>query len=208
MSPDQFDAALIAVATFVDLKSPYMLGHAVAVSDLVADAGAKLGLADDDLTTLRRAGVVHGLGRLGVSNSIWDKRGPLGAGERERVRMQPFLTERMLHQSPALAPLGAIAVQLRERLDGSGYPRALSGGAIARPARILGAADAYQAMCEPRPHRDALPAAVAATQLRAEVRAGRMDGDAVEAVLATAGHRVRRRREGPAGLTAAASDVL
>ena len=70
--------------------------------------------------------------------------------------MHPYLTERMLQQSPSLAPLGAIAVQLRERLDGSGYPRGLSGGAISRPARILGAADAYQSMCEPRPHRAAL----------------------------------------------------
>jgi HD-GYP domain-containing protein (c-di-GMP phosphodiesterase class II) len=208
MSPDHFDAALVAVATFVDLKSPYMLGHASAVSDLVADAGTKLGVAGDELVTLRRAGVVHGLGRLGVSNSIWDKRGPLGAGERERVRMQPYLTERMLHQSPALAPLGAIAVQLRERLDGSGYPRGLSGGAISRSARILGAADAYQSMCEPRPHRAALTSAEAAGQLRADVRAGRMDGDAVEAVLTAAGHRVRRRREGPAGLTAREIDVL
>ena len=208
MSPDQFDAALLAVATFVDLKSPYMLGHARAVSDLVTDAGTKLGLDGDELTTLRRAGVVHGLGRLGVSNSIWDKRGPLGAGERERVRMQPYLTERMLRQSPALAPLSSIAVQLRERLDGSGYPRGISGGAISQPARILGAADAYQSMCEPRPHRAALTAKNAALQLRTEVGAGCMDGDAVEAVLATAGHRARRRREGPAGLTAREIDVL
>jgi len=122
--------------------------------------------------------------------------------------MQPYLTERMLHQSPSLAPLGAIAVQLRERLDGSGYPRGLSGGAISQPARILGSADAYQAMCEPRPHRPALPSNEAAGLLRAEVRAGRMDGDAVEAVLAAAGHRVPRRREGPAGLTAREIDVL
>jgi HD-GYP domain-containing protein (c-di-GMP phosphodiesterase class II) len=208
LSSDEFDQALMAIATFVDLKSPYMLGHARAVSDLVAGAATKVGLSGDDAVTLRRAGVVHGLGRLGVSNSIWDKQGPLGAGERERVRMQPYLTERMLHQSPVLAPLGAIAVQLRERLDGSGYPRGLSGGAISRSARILGAADAYQSMREPRPHRAALPSAEAAAQLRAEVRAGRMDGDAVEAVLTTAGHRVRRRLEGPAGLTAREIDVL
>jgi len=122
--------------------------------------------------------------------------------------MQPYLTERMLHQSPSLAPLGAIAVQLRERLDGSGYPRGLSGPAISRPARILGAADAYQSMTEPRPHRPALSAADAAAELRAEVRAGRLDGDAAEGVLAAAGHRVTRRREGPAGLTAREVDVL
>ena len=150
LSGERFDDALAAVADFVDLKSPYTLGHARAVSGLATAAGAQLGLAAGDLMTLRRAGLVHGLGRLGVSNSIWDKRGPLGAGEWERVRMQPYLTERMLHQSPSLAPLGVVAVQYRERLDGSGYPRGLSGAAITQPARILGAADAYQAMTEPR----------------------------------------------------------
>ncbi|HUE58623.1 MAG TPA: HD domain-containing phosphohydrolase, partial [Acidimicrobiales bacterium] len=129
-------------------------------------------------------------------------------GEWERVRMHPYLTERMLHQSAALAPLGAIAVEHRERLDGSGYPRGLSGGAISAPARILGAVDAYQSMCEPRPHRDALSTQEAAAELRADVKAGRLDGDAVEAVLGAAGHRVARRREGPAGLTGREVDVL
>jgi DNA-binding CsgD family transcriptional regulator len=143
-----------------------------------------------------------------VSNSIWDKRGPLGAGEWERVRMQPYLTERMLHQSPSLASLGVVAVQFRERLDGSGYPRGLSGAAITQPARILGAADAYQAMTEPRPHRPALSAEESAAELRGGVKAGRLDRDAVEAVLAAAGHRAARRREGPAGLTAREVDVL
>jgi HD-GYP domain-containing protein (c-di-GMP phosphodiesterase class II) len=208
MTPDRFDAALLAVANFTDLKSPFTLGHARATSEVVAAAGERLGLAPDQLVTLRRAGLVHGLGRLGISNAILDKPGPLGAGEWERVRLQPYLTERMLRQSPSLAPLGAVAVQLRERLDGSGYPHGLVGGAISRPARILGAAEAYQSMCEPRPHRAALPAADAATQLRTEVRAGRLDGEAVEAVLAAAGHRVPRRREGPARLTAREIDVL
>ncbi len=147
-------------------------------------------------------------GRLGVSNAIWDKEGPLGAGEWERIRLHPYLTERMLHSSPTLAPLGAIAVQHRERLDGSGYPRGLSGAAISRPARVLGAADAYQAMREPRPYRPARPAVEAAEELRAEVKAGRLEGDAVEAVLGAAGHRVSRRREGPAGLTAREVEVL
>ncbi len=157
---------------------------------------------------MRRAGLVAGFGRLGVSNTIWDKPGPLGAGEWERVRMHPYLTERMLHQSQALSPLGSIAVQLRERLDGSGYPRGLSGSSISRPARLLAAADAYQAMREPRPHRQALPADEAAGLLQAEVVAGRLDGDAVRAVLAAAGHQVPRRREGPAGLTAREVEVL
>jgi HD-GYP domain-containing protein (c-di-GMP phosphodiesterase class II) len=208
LSGDRFDAALLAIANFVDLKSPYFLGHARAVGELAAEAGASLGLAGVELRALRRAGLVHDLGRLGVSNAIWDKRGLLGVGEWERVRLQPYLTERMLNQSAALAPLAAIAVQHHERLDGSGYPRGLSGAGISRGARILGAADAYQAMREPRPHRPALSADQAAVALRADVKAGRLDADAVHAVLGAAGHRVSRRREGTAGLTVREIDVL
>jgi HD-GYP domain-containing protein (c-di-GMP phosphodiesterase class II) len=208
LAGDRFDAALLAIANFVDLKSPYTLGHARAVADLAGQAGTQLGLPEDQVRTLRRAGVVHDIGRLGVSNAIWDKAGPLGAGEWERIRLHPYLTERMLHQSEALAPLGAIAVQHRERLDGSGYPRGLAGAAISRPARILGAADAYQAMREPRPYRPALGADDAAAELRREGEAGRLDAEIVEAVLGAAGHRVRRRREGPAGLTAREVEVL
>jgi HD-GYP domain-containing protein (c-di-GMP phosphodiesterase class II) len=208
VSGERFDAALTAIANFVDLKSPYFLGHAVAVAGLAAEAGASMGLDTAGQRTLRRAGLVHDLGRLGVSNAIWDKRGALAAGEWERVRLQPYLTERMLSQSEALAPLAAIAVQHRERLDGSGYPRGLAGAGISVPARILGAADAYQGMREPRPHRPALTADRAAAELRAEVRAGRLDSDAAEAVLGAAGHRVLRRREGPAGLTQREVEVL
>jgi HD-GYP domain-containing protein (c-di-GMP phosphodiesterase class II) len=208
LSSDRFDAALLAIANFVDLKSPYSLGHSRAVADLAAAAAAGLGLSEEEVRTVRRAGLVHDFGRLGVSNAIWDKRGPLGIGEWERVRLHPYLTERMLQQSAMLAPLGAIAVQHRERLDGSGYPRGLKGGAISRPARIVAAADAYQAMREPRPHRPERPAEEAAAELRADVKAGRLDGEAVHAILGAAGHRVPSRREGPAGLTAREVEVL
>lgn len=208
LSADRFDDALEAIANFVDLKSPYFLGHARAVADLSAAAAVELGFDGAQVRTIRRAGLVHDFGRLGVSNSIWDKRGALGAGEWERVRLHPHLTERMLHQSQALAPLGAIAVQHRERLDGSGYPRGLSGSSISQPARILGAADAYQAMREPRPQRAPRTADEAAAALDADVSAGRLDADAVRAVLSAAGHRVARRRGGPAGLTEREIDVL
>ena len=180
LSDDQFDAALLAIANFVDLKSTYTLGHSRAVGDLAAGAAEQLGFEVGDTRTLRRAGLVHGFGRLGVSNAIWDKAGPLAAGERERVRMQPYLTGRMLQQSAALAPLGALAIQHRERLDGSGYPRGLSGSSISRSARVLAAADAYQSMREPRPYRTALSANAAASELHVEVNAGRLDADSVE----------------------------
>jgi HD-GYP domain-containing protein (c-di-GMP phosphodiesterase class II) len=208
LSGERMDRALVAIANFVDLKSPYFLGHACAVAELAAEAGAALRLSEGDVGLLRRAGLVHDLGRLGVSNAIWDKRGPLGAGEWERLRLQPYLTERMLRQSPALASLARIAVQHRERMDGSGYPQGLSGTGITPLARILGAADAYQAMREPRPHRPARSAVEAAAELRADIKAGRYAADAAEAVLGAAGHRVARRREGPAGLTPREVEVL
>jgi HD-GYP domain-containing protein (c-di-GMP phosphodiesterase class II) len=208
LTDEELDAALTAIADFIDLKSPFTLGHARALADLVRDAAGVLGLPAASARILHRAALVAGFGRLGISNAIWDKPGPLGAGEWERVRLHPYLTERMLQQSPALAALGAVAVQQRERLDGSGYPRGLTGAAITVPARLLAAADAYQAMGEPRPYRPALDAQEAAAELRKDVAAGRLDASAVDAVLTAAGHRLPRRREGPAGLTAREIEVL
>jgi HD-GYP domain-containing protein (c-di-GMP phosphodiesterase class II) len=208
ISDEQFEGALDAVADFVDLKSPYTIGHSRGVADLAAVAARDLGLPGGAVVAVRRAGLVHDFGRLGVSNAIWDKRGPLTRAEFERVRLHPYLTERMLAFSPALAPLGAIAVQHHERLDGSGYPRGLSGDAIGLEGRILGAADTYHALTEVRPHRPARAPEEAAAVLRAEVAAGRLDGDAVDAVLRAAGHRVKRRREWPADLTTREVEVL
>jgi HD-GYP domain-containing protein (c-di-GMP phosphodiesterase class II) len=208
LAGEEYDAALHAVADFVDLKSPYFLGHARATAELAAAAASILAMPRAQVGLTRRAALLHGLGRLGVSNAIWDKPGPLGAGEWERVRMHPYLAERMLRQSGTLAPVGAVAAQVRERLDGSGYPRGLAGSALAGPARVLAAADAYQAMREPRPYREALDAEAAAAELRSEVKQGRLDDGAVGAVLGAAGHRVPRRRAGPDGLTAREVQVL
>ncbi len=205
---EDFDAALTAIADFADLKSPYLLGHSRAVSALLAEAAAQLGLPESEHRLLRRAGLVHDFGRLGISNAIWDKRGPLGAGEWERVRMYPYLTQRMLRQSEALAPLGAIAGQHRERPDGSGYPSGLTGPAISRHAKLLAAADTYQAMLEPRPHRPSLAPDAAAAELRRMVKDAHLDGEAADAILRAVGHRVPRRREGPAGLTPREVEVL
>jgi HD-GYP domain-containing protein (c-di-GMP phosphodiesterase class II) len=208
VSEDRFDGVLEAIGDFVDLKSPFMIGHSRGVADLAAEAGRHLGLGDAEALTIRRAGLLHDLGRLGVSNAVWDKRGELTQAEAERVRLHPYLTERMLAFSPALAALGAAAVQHHERLDGSGYPRGLRWDAVTPAGRILGAADAYHAMIQLRPHRQARSPDEAASTLRAEVVAGRLDGDAVDAVLRAAGHRVRRRRVFPAGLTAREVEVL
>ena len=204
----QLDRALEAVADFTDLKSPYVLGHSRRVADLAAAAAERGGHPAGDVRLVRRAGLVHDIGRLGVPNTIWDKPGALTPGDWERVRLHPYLSERMLSASPALAPLGAVAGRHHERLDGSGYPRGLRGDALAPVARVLAVADSYAAMTEPRPQRPARAPGDAAAAVREEVRAGRLDAEAAAAVLAAAGHRVRRRREGPAGLTAREIEVL
>jgi HD-GYP domain-containing protein (c-di-GMP phosphodiesterase class II) len=208
VSDEKFETALEAIGDFADLKSPWRIGHARAVSSLAAGAAVHYGLPERETVILRRAALLHDLGHLGVSNAIWDKRAPLVHVELERVRLHPYLAERMLAASPVLAPLGAVVVQHHERLDGSGYPRGLSGDGISPSGRLLGAADCYQAMTEVRPHRPARSPEEAAGELRAMVAAGRIDGRAADAVLRAAGHRVRRRREWPGGMTAREVEVL
>ena len=208
LSESEFDRALEAIADFVDVKSPYTIGHSRGVAELAAGAARSYGLPPTDIVLVRRAGLVHDLGRLGVSNAIWDKPGQLAPAEFERVRLHPYLSERILASSKTLAPLGALAVEHHERLDGSGYPRGISANAITLPSRILAAADAYRTRVEPRPHRPAYPAAEAAIQLRGEARGGRLDGEAVNAVLCVTGQRVARHPQLPAGLTAREVEVL
>jgi HD-GYP domain-containing protein (c-di-GMP phosphodiesterase class II) len=208
LGPAELDDALSAISRFVDLKSPYTLGHSAAVAELAPAAATAAGGSAEDASLVRRAALVARFGQLGVSNAIWDKARPLSSGDWERIRLAPYLTGRMLERSPALAHLGRTAVQVRERLDGSGYPLGLRGSAIAWPARLLSAADAYQAMLEPRPHRRALAPTDAAVALRADVDRGWLDGRAVEAVLGAAGHRPSRRRAGPGGLTDREIEVL
>src|SRR5262249_26800302 len=155
LSAEELEGALAAVGEFAELKSPWTLGHAQGVAALCADAADAYGLPAKEAALVRRASLIHDLGRLGVSNAVWDQPGPLSGLEWERVRLHPYLSERMLSFSSALAPLGAVAVQHHERLDGSGYPRGLSGEMISRSGRLLAAADVYQALLEPRPHRPA-----------------------------------------------------
>lgn len=202
LTHERLDDGLHAMALFADLKSPYTVGHSTGVAELAATAATAAGLPVDDVLTVRRAGLVHDLGRAGVPNGIWDRPGPLRAGDWERVRLHPYFTERSLARAPGLDRLAKLAGLHHERLDGSGYFRGMPAANSPPAARLLAAADAYHAMTEPRPHRPARPPGEIAAELRREVRAGRLDGEAVNAVLHAAGRRVRRGRIWPAGLTA------
>lgn len=206
---DEIDAAFGVVATFTDLKSHWLRGHAEAVAELAEAAAWRLDLTADEVARVRHAALALDLGRVGVSNAIWEKPGPLGLGDWERVRLHPYFSERAFAHSQALAPIGALAGAHHERLNGSGYHRKTLAAGLDRAARILAAADCYQAMRERRPHRPALDERGAEAELLREAREGRLCPEAVDAVLAAAGHRVRRRpRELPGGLTNRELEVL
>ena len=153
LSSSELDTALEALADFCDVKSPFTIGHSRAVADLAAQAAPIYGLSTPDTTLVRRAGLVHDIGKLGVPNTIWDKPGTLSPAELERARMHVYLTERMLASSELLAPLASVAAQHHEHLDGSGYPRQLTGSDISAAGRLLAAADGYQSLLEPRPYQ-------------------------------------------------------
>jgi HD-GYP domain-containing protein (c-di-GMP phosphodiesterase class II) len=206
---ERVDTAFAAIAAITGLKSPWLREHSTGVAELAEAAAWRAGLSGESVTELRRAALAHDLGRVGVSNAIWEKPGSLGFGEWERVRMHPHYTERAFAQTPSLAAIGRLAGSHHERLDGSGYHRGSRTTALDRPARILAAADCYGAMREARPYRPALDAAAAEAELLREADAGRLDPDAVHAVLSAAGHRVAQRtRELPAGLTERELEVV
>jgi HD-GYP domain-containing protein (c-di-GMP phosphodiesterase class II) len=202
------DALLVAFGDFVDLKCPFTLGHSRAVAALASDAALAAGVDAASVALTRRAGHVHDVGRIGVSNQIWSKPGSLTAGEFERVRLHPYLTVRILNQVPGLGRLAEVAGNHHECLNGSGYPRGLAATALSLPDRILAAAVSYQSGCEPRPYREEMSPGAAVRRLQQRVRAGELDPVAVEAVLHAAGRPAQRPTSRPGGLTPREIEVL
>lgn len=208
LTQNEFDLMLDAIADFVDVRSPYLSGHSRGVAALAERTALVRGLQPSDATQIRRAALVHDVGRLGISNAVWDKRGPLTMSEWEHVRLHPYLSERILTRPHGLERLALLAGRHHERLDGTGYPHGLAGASLEVGARILAVADSYHALREPRPHRSARSDDDAARLLRAEARVGRLDAAAVDAVLQAAGHRTGARRAWPAGLTEREAEIL
>ena len=133
------DALLVALGDFVDLKCPFTLGHSRAVAQLAADAAVTAGLDEEAVTLTRRAAWVHDIGRIGVSNQIWSKSSGLTMAEFERMRLHPYLSERILSRVPGLKDVAAVATNHHECLDGSGYPRGLTARQLTMPDRLLAA---------------------------------------------------------------------
>jgi HD-GYP domain-containing protein (c-di-GMP phosphodiesterase class II) len=198
-----------AFGEFADLKLGFLHGHSSRVAGLAAAPAEALGCSRAETSAVRAAGFFHDVGRVAVPNGVWNRPGALSAGEWERVRLHPYYTERVLGRSPPLAPLAPLAASHHERLDGSGYHRGATAAQLGVGARLLAAADAYDAMTHDRPHRDALSPEQAGDELGGLVRAGALDKRTVDAVLEAAGAAPLRVRQGyPAGLTDREVDVL
>ena len=204
---EEIDRALAAMGAFADLVSPSFVGHSAGVADLARAAAERCRLAVPERALIRRAALVHDVGRVAVAARVWNRSGPLSADEWEQVRLHPYHTERVLSRSRFLAALAPIAEAHHERLDGSGYHRGATAAVLKPAARVLAAADAYHAMTEPRPHRGALAPALAAEALTEEARQERLDADAVAAVLEAAGQPVTSIRR-PCGLTEREAEVI
>lgn len=209
LSDDETDAYARTIANFVDLRSPYTLGHSLGVGSLAEGTARRLGLSEGEAVALRRAGYLHDIGRIGVPAGSWNTPTPWTTAEWDRAKQHPALTELVLARSTALGHLGTLAGLHHERLDGSGY-RGVRASFLPVAARILSAADTYHAKTEPRPHRERLTPDAAGEEIQTQVRRGGLDGDVAEALLAAAGHaeRPEPHPELPAGLSDREVEVL
>ena len=191
-----------------DLKTPYTHGDSSATAEIAEGAGARLGLDEAAIEDLRLAAFLHDVGRVAISNVVWEKPTSLNSIDWEEVRMHTYHAERVLARSNRLNGLARTVGMHHERLDGSGYHRGSRASEITMSARIIAVADAWVSMQQPRPHRAALDPDRAAKELQQEADVGRFDPQVVVAVLRAAGRTAASSGALPAGLSSREVDVL
>lgn len=157
VSDDDLDVIARAFADIIDAKSPYTYSHSRNVAAYALGIAREMKLDSATQRRIYRAGLLHDIGKLGVSNSILDKPGRLTESERISVQRHPFFTWEILSRVPAFRDFAWPAALHHERLDGSGYPWHLSGNRLDMTARILCVADVYEALTAERPYRASLP---------------------------------------------------
>ena len=150
---DGLDAVARSFAEIIDAKSPYTARHSFNVAAYARHISARLGLSPVEQRRIYRAGLLHDIGKLGISNRILDKPGKLDAAERAAIEQHPRFTWEILQRVDAFSDFAWLAAVHHEKLDGSGYPWALRGDALDGPSRILAVADMYEALSADRPYR-------------------------------------------------------
>jgi HD-GYP domain-containing protein (c-di-GMP phosphodiesterase class II) len=171
----RLDGIAEAFAGVIDAKSPWTYRHSDRACVIAMSLAAALGASERTLADIRRAALLHDVGKLAISNRILDKPGRLTAGEFARVREHPAITVQVLERIPGFSHLGPLAGAHHERLDGGGYPRGLAGEQLTMPMRVLAVADVYEALTSERPYRGAMSNAKALETMRPEVP-HRLDG--------------------------------
>lgn len=174
------ETVLFSLALGIESKDPYTGGHCDRLSKYSVALGERLGLPEEQLVALRRAGVVHDIGKLAVPEHILLKPGPLTPEERKVMEQHPAAGERICAPLRSFRHVLPIIRYHHERLDGSGYPDRLRGDKIPLTARILQTVDVYDALATDRPYRKALASHEAFRTMREEVRRGWWDGDLVD----------------------------
>lgn len=157
LDEDYLDDIAAAFGQIVDSKSPYTSGHSARVALYTDLIGEQLGFDHDRRRWLKRAALLHDVGKLGVSNSVLDKPGKLDAAEWQAVQMHAAYTEAILARISAFSELAQVAGAHHEKLDGSGYPKRLAAEQICLETRVITTADIFDAITAKRPYRDATP---------------------------------------------------
>jgi putative nucleotidyltransferase with HDIG domain len=171
-----------AFADVVDAKSPYTFRHSLGVTDAAVSIAQWLGLPRERIDFVRRAALLHDVGKLSISNSILDKPGKLDAGEWDAMRDHPVQTRGILERIGAFRDLARVAGEHHEKLDGSGYPNGLTGEQLALESRIIAVADVYGALREDRPYREGLDFDKIVSIMKKDVP-GRLDSNCFEALM-------------------------
>ena len=190
---DRLDRIAEACARVFDAKSPYSATHSQRVAEIADGIATELGFDADERRTLRRAALLHDIGKLAISNRILDKPGKLTDEEFTAIKAHPVHTLHILERAPCFAELADLAANHHEKLDGSGYPRSLTADDLDLPMRVLAVADIYEALTADRPYRPPMPAAEALAIIDRDTPE-RLDGQAREAL----GAYIRRLQAPPA----------
>ncbi len=207
LAGEEIDTALGAIGDFADLIAPTLAAHSAGLAELVARAAETAGMNGTETRDLVRAARIHDVGRVAVGPEIWEKTAPLSRDEFEQVRLHPYHTERILSQSEFFRPLASIARDHHERLDGSGYHRGVEAASLSPQARLMAAADTFQAMTQPRPHRPPRDPEDAARELARLADDGLLDHTMVGAVIEATGQPVPYMGRA-AGLTEREAEVV
>jgi putative nucleotidyltransferase with HDIG domain len=182
LEPDQVDQICEAFADVVDAKSPFTFRHSMGVADAALGIAETMGLPADRVQLVRRAALLHDIGKLSVSNAILDKRSVLSANEWKAVHQHPRMTRLILERVRSFREMAVIAGEHHEKLDGSGYPDRLSARDLSRESRIIAVADVFGALSEDRPYRAGLDLKDTLS-IMTEFAPHQLDGDCFDALI-------------------------